>query len=69
MFTFSGDIVVLILAVLGGIVWLVRLEGRVNTAEAVAKVVSSGQDATMTGIVERLTRIEAKQDLAFNHQK
>jgi hypothetical protein len=58
----SIDLIVAILSILGGIVWLVRLEGRVNTAEAVASVVAANAAKTNLDIVSRLERIEKKQD-------
>lgn len=45
---------------LAGIIWGLRLEGRVNTNEKVTEVL-------VKDIVDRLTRIEAKQDAQNGH--
>lgn len=44
--------VTILLALVGGIVWLVRLEGRINT-----------QTVLLVGLTERMNRISDKLDL------
>ena len=52
----------IILAGLGGIIWAVRLEGRVNTQEKTSVVSSKQQDERHTDLKDRLSRIEDKLD-------
>jgi hypothetical protein len=46
-----STVVILALAIIGGVVWLVRLEGRQNVT-----------DSRYEEILRRLARIESKQD-------
>ncbi len=61
--TFDGPLVTLILAAVALIVWLVRLEGRVNTKATTDQIGSvSGQIAAVAGIVSSLQAKEASHD-------
>ena len=48
--------------VIGGVVWLVRLEGRINAADRHVEDVIVGLGAQFTEIIRRLDRIERRQD-------
>jgi hypothetical protein len=65
-----GEYITIGLTVVGVIVWGIRLEGRVNTLQALREQSSADLekllDVKFQGIVERLTRIENKQDRAAN---
>jgi hypothetical protein len=45
-----------------GVVWLVRLEGRLNTSEALRKVYDERQISFESRIKDQLDRIESKLD-------
>jgi hypothetical protein len=47
---------------IGAVVWAVRIEGRVNTNEKVTAI-------QLEDIIERLARMERKQDAANGHGK
>lgn len=55
-------LVTLGLAGIAGVVWLVRLEGRINVLAAQANSAEKRIDGLETRIFERLDRIEGKLD-------
>lgn len=58
----AGEVISATLAVLGGVVWLVRLEGRVNTESKLRDALQSRLDGFESRIYEVLRRIEDKLD-------
>ena len=66
-------VVALVLAALGGLVWLVRLEGRVNLIERVVKDFIDDRKIALANVVGHMQRIEEKMDkltmrcIAYNH--
>lgn len=66
----SGEIITIALAALGGVVWLVRLEGRVNTLAtmsdtqaAALKAAIEGHGATTIEVVRLQEQIKHLTDL------
>ena len=51
-----------ILAILGGVIWAVRLEGRVNQQEAISVERGKSEDERSEDMKDRLQRIETKLD-------
>ena len=51
-----------LIAIIGGVAWLIRLEGRVNTAEVLAGVSNSAQSKNSAEMVKHLERTEGKLD-------
>lgn len=62
MESYIGPIVVVGLTALGGLVWLVRLEGRVNTEAQLRNALQARLDGFEGRIYEVLRRIEDKLD-------
>jgi len=54
------------LAGIAGVVWLVRLEGRINVLQSQANSAEKRVDGLETRIFERLDRIETKIDSIHN---
>jgi hypothetical protein len=70
MLPISGELVTLGLAALGGVVWLVRLEGRVNALNAMSetqgaalKAAIEGHSATTIEVVRLQEQIKHLTDL------
>ena len=57
----------IVATVVSGVVWLVRLEGRVNTVEAVAKLNVETNAAQFDDFGKWLIRVEAKLDASLRH--
>lgn len=60
--TLIGAGVSVFLAALGGLVWLIRLEGRVNTEKALREALAARLDGFEQRIYATLERIENKLD-------
>lgn len=56
--TFDLDIVMIVISVIGFIVWLVRLEGKVRYQEKELASVRAHVDALDSQVVEKLTGLE-----------
>lgn len=61
-------VITLVLAGLGGVVWLVRLEGRVNVASAKQDATDKRVDGLEERISAQLDRIEKRLDEMMRHQ-
>jgi hypothetical protein len=65
--------ITLVVSAIGGLVWLVRLEGRVNLIERVVKDFIDDQKVALSNVVGHMARIEEKMDkltmrcIAYNH--
>jgi hypothetical protein len=59
----------LLLAVIGGVVWNVRLEGRVNGHDSLFIEREKQHNDRYEEIIRRLDRIEKKQDDANGHRR
>lgn len=57
-----GPAITLLLAIVGGLVWLLRLEGRVNTEQALRLALSERLGSFESRILSSLQRIEDKLD-------
>lgn len=55
-------LVMVALAIVGGIVWCVRLEGRVNASDARAGAIEASVKQAQDPIIKRLDRMEDKLD-------
>jgi hypothetical protein len=62
MFDFIGPAVTAAIAVVGAIVWLVRLEGRLNVSDAKHVAIEKRVDSLEQRILDQLDRIEDKLD-------
>ena len=62
MFLEPGLLLTLALAVIGGIVWAVRIEGRVNGHQTLFEERDKQAEDRYTSLLRQLTRIESDQD-------
>ena len=57
-----GGAITLILAALGGLIWLIRLEGRINVQDALRSVLNDRLNSFEQRVYITLERIEEKLD-------
>jgi len=63
-----GPIITIVLAAVGGIIWLVRLEGRINTEKELRLALEQRLNGFESRISDTLYRIEAKLETKVNRE-